>query len=135
MSVAHLMQRTFSAANRVLYRLSGGKARLGCIIIGSGGEAAGKQFLLAAEGVARQSDVGHALLRVGLLGVEGALELGHAELGVADQVRLLGHRSDGPDLLRAADFFLLPSTQEGLPLSILEAQACKVPARSSMATA
>jgi glycosyltransferase involved in cell wall biosynthesis len=50
-----------------------------------------------------------------------------AELGVADCVRLLGQRSDGPDLLRAADFFLLPSTKEGLPLSILEAQACKVP--------
>jgi glycosyltransferase involved in cell wall biosynthesis len=50
-----------------------------------------------------------------------------ADLGVADRVRLLGHRGDGPDLLRAADFFLLPSTKEGLPLSILEAQACKVP--------
>lgn len=49
------------------------------------------------------------------------------ELGVADRVRLLGHRADAPDLLRAADFFLLPSTCEGLPLSVLEAQACKVP--------
>jgi glycosyltransferase involved in cell wall biosynthesis len=49
------------------------------------------------------------------------------ELGVGDRVRLLGQRNDGPDLLRAADVFLLPSTKEGLPLSILEAQACKVP--------
>jgi len=49
------------------------------------------------------------------------------EAGVADRVRLLGQRSDAPDLLRAADFFLLPSTCEGLPLSILEAQATKVP--------
>ena len=32
-----------------------------------------------------------------------------------------------PDLLRAADIFLLPSTSEGLPLSVLEAQATKVP--------
>jgi glycosyltransferase involved in cell wall biosynthesis len=47
--------------------------------------------------------------------------------GVGDRVRLLGHRSDAPDLLRAADFFLLPSTREGLPLSVLEAQATKVP--------
>jgi glycosyltransferase involved in cell wall biosynthesis len=49
------------------------------------------------------------------------------ELGVGDRVRLLGHRGDAPELLRAADFFLLPSTKEGLPLSILEAQASKVP--------
>jgi glycosyltransferase involved in cell wall biosynthesis len=34
-------------------------------------------------------------------------------------------------LLRAADFFLLPSTNEGLPLTILEAQATKVPVLAS----
>jgi glycosyltransferase involved in cell wall biosynthesis len=49
------------------------------------------------------------------------------ELGVSDRVRLLGQRADAPDLLRAADYFLLPSTSEGLPLSVLEAQACQVP--------
>lgn len=49
------------------------------------------------------------------------------EMGVADRVRLLGQRGDAPDLLRAADFFLLPSTCEGLPLSVLEAQATRVP--------
>ena len=50
-----------------------------------------------------------------------------AGLGVADRVRFLGFRTDGPDLLRAADFLLLPSTHEGLPLSIVEAQASKTP--------
>jgi len=50
-----------------------------------------------------------------------------AELGVGGLVRFLGFRRDGPDLLRAADFLLLPSTHEGLPLSIVEAQASKVP--------
>jgi len=49
------------------------------------------------------------------------------ELGLVDQVKLLGYRADGPELLRAADFFLLPSTREGLPLSVLEAQASQVP--------
>ncbi len=53
------------------------------------------------------------------------------EQGVEDRVKLLGYRSDSPDLLRAADFFLLPSTNEGLPLSILEAQATKVPVLAS----
>jgi glycosyltransferase involved in cell wall biosynthesis len=48
-------------------------------------------------------------------------------LGLRDQVRLLGHRADAPDLLRAADAFLLPSTREGLPLSVVEAQAAGAP--------
>jgi glycosyltransferase involved in cell wall biosynthesis len=50
-----------------------------------------------------------------------------AEAQVQDCVELLGQRGDAPDLLRAADFFLLPSTREGLPLSVLEAQATRVP--------
>lgn len=45
------------------------------------------------------------------------------ELGVADRVQFLGQRGDVPELLRAADCVILPSTAEGLPLSILEAQA------------
>lgn len=49
------------------------------------------------------------------------------EANVADCVTLLGQRSDAPDLMRAADVFLLPSTHEGLPLCILEAQAAQVP--------
>jgi glycosyltransferase involved in cell wall biosynthesis len=49
-----------------------------------------------------------------------------ADAGVQDRVRLLGHRSDVPQLLAAADYLLLPSTREGLPLSILEAQVAKV---------
>jgi glycosyltransferase involved in cell wall biosynthesis len=50
-----------------------------------------------------------------------------AEMDVSDRVHLLGPRTDAPDLLRAADLFLLPSTHEGLPLSLVEAQATKVP--------
>lgn len=48
-------------------------------------------------------------------------------LGVGDAVHLLGFRRDTERLLQAANFFLLPSTHEGLPLSILEAQAVRVP--------
>jgi glycosyltransferase involved in cell wall biosynthesis len=47
--------------------------------------------------------------------------------GVADAIHLLGFRRDTERLLQAADFFLLPSTHEGLPLSILEAQSARVP--------
>ena len=49
------------------------------------------------------------------------------ELGLANRVRFLDQRSDVPELLRAADCVILPSTVEGLPLSLIEAQASKVP--------
>jgi glycosyltransferase involved in cell wall biosynthesis len=46
-----------------------------------------------------------------------------ADLGIGPHVKWLGFRDDGPELLRAADFFFLPSSHEGLPLSALEAMA------------
>ena len=50
-----------------------------------------------------------------------------ASLALGDTVRFLGFRRDVPTLLQAADAFILPSTHEGLPLSVLEAQACRIP--------
>jgi glycosyltransferase involved in cell wall biosynthesis len=44
-------------------------------------------------------------------------------LGVADRVRFLGHRSDVPALVAAADVFVLPSREENAPLALLEAMA------------
>jgi glycosyltransferase involved in cell wall biosynthesis len=49
-----------------------------------------------------------------------------ASLGLDDAVSFLGFRDDVAKLLHAADALLLPSTQEGLPLALLEAQASKV---------
>jgi len=49
-----------------------------------------------------------------------------AQLGLQEYVQFLGFRTDMPQLLHAADCLLLPSTHEGLPLSILEAQASNV---------
>jgi glycosyltransferase involved in cell wall biosynthesis len=47
--------------------------------------------------------------------------------GLPPNVRLLGHRSDVPDLLRAADIFTLPSHREGMPRSIIEAMMSGLP--------
>lgn len=60
-------------------------------------------------------------------GYAGSLRALIEGLGLSDRVRLIGQRDDAPELLRAADLMLLPSTCEGLPLSILEAQASRVP--------
>ncbi len=52
-------------------------------------------------------------------------ELGRELLG--ERVRFLGARNDVRALLLAADALVLGSSLEGLPLSVLEAQACGVP--------
>jgi glycosyltransferase involved in cell wall biosynthesis len=54
-----------------------------------------------------------------------------SELGIADRVHLLGHRDDVPDLLAAADVFVMPSLWEGLPLAILEAMFAGKPVVAS----
>ena len=44
-----------------------------------------------------------------------------------DNVIFAGLRSDVPELLQAMDVFLFPSINEGLPVSIIEAQAAGLP--------
>ena len=49
------------------------------------------------------------------------------ELGISDQVHLLGFRNDVPELNAIADAFCFPSRREGLGLAALEAMACGLP--------
>jgi glycosyltransferase involved in cell wall biosynthesis len=57
---------------------------------------------------------------------ESMLQLA-ARLGVADRVRFLGFRRDVPTLIQASTAMLLPSEQEGLPRSVMEAMAQGIP--------
>ena len=51
--------------------------------------------------------------------------------GLADRVRCPGLTHDVPSYLQAADLFVLPSRREGLPVALLEAMACGLPAIAS----
>ena len=48
-------------------------------------------------------------------------------LGLEDSVNFLGVREDVADILQAFDLFLLPSLYEGLPVTMIEAQAAGLP--------
>jgi len=50
-----------------------------------------------------------------------------ASLNIESRVRFLGHRSDVPDLLAAADVFVFPSVYEGLGGANIEAMALGLP--------
>ena len=75
--------------------------------------------------VERFPDVAVVVLGEGSM--RGLLTRRAAELGVADHVHLPGHRTDARMLLDAADVFVLPSRQEGLPLAALEAMDLGLP--------
>lgn len=49
------------------------------------------------------------------------------QLGIGGQVWLAGARSDVPELMRTMDVFVLPSRNEGISNTILEAMACGKP--------
>ena len=56
------------------------------------------------------------------------LELTCRQLGIQDRVFFLGALDNMADFYPCIDVFCLPSLNEGLPLSPLEAQACDIPA-------
>src|SRR3954452_14777204 len=68
-----------------------------------------------------------ALVIVGAGHLRAQLAEQAAALGVADSVRLPGHRTDARLLLDAADVFVLPSLHEGMPLVALEAMEVGLP--------
>ena len=49
------------------------------------------------------------------------------ELGLSAKVKFIGYREDMVSFYRQLDLFVLTSSNEGLPLSILESQSCNVP--------
>jgi len=87
----------------------------------------GHSFLVEALGLTAQSQPRAHVAIAGRGQLADALNRRAQELGLSDRVHLLGLRSDIPDLLAAADVFVLPSVSEGLPLVLLEAMFAGLP--------
>lgn len=67
------------------------------------------------------------LLLIGVGDLEEKIRKRVENLGLTSVVKFLGLRSDIPDLLQAVDVFVFPSLFEGLPVTLVEAQASGLP--------
>ncbi len=67
------------------------------------------------------------LLICGLGELESYLRELIAELGLENRVTLAGYRNDVIEQLHAADCFVFPSLQEGLPVALMESMATGLP--------
>jgi glycosyltransferase involved in cell wall biosynthesis len=86
------------------------------------------QLLLESFARGPASDPRARLLFVGEGELGEDLEGRIRAMGLQGKVRLLGVRSDVPEVLNAADVFVLSSDWEGNPLSVMEAMAAGKPA-------
>ena len=85
-----------------------------------------RYFLEAASLVAKRYPQTVFLL-VGEGPLRGDLEARAKRLGLGDKVRFLGWRDDVPEILACLGVFVLASLWEGLPYTLLEAMAARVP--------
>lgn len=84
-------------------------------------------FLLDVLHSLRACGTKSKLLFVGDGEKRAAVQNRAAALGLTPYVLFLGVREDVPALLHAMDVFCMPSLYEGMPLSVLEAQAAGLP--------
>lgn len=93
--------------------------------VGELNENKNHQIIIRAMAKLRDRNVHYAIAGVGEM-KDKLLRIAN-ELGVVDQVHLLGYRRDIPELNHSVDVFCFPSRREGLGLSSVEAMACGLP--------
>jgi glycosyltransferase involved in cell wall biosynthesis len=92
----------------------------------------GHVHLVGAFDVLAATRPGVELLIVGRKGNHSAqLQARVRQSPHRDRIRTLGHRDDVPDILAAADLFVLPSIYEGFPGAAIEAMALGLPVVAS----
>lgn len=84
-------------------------------------------FLLEVFAQIVKKEPSAVLLLVGDGPLREEIENRIATLGLQNSVKMLGNRSDVPQLLQVADIFVFPSAWEGLPVAVVEAQTASIP--------
>jgi glycosyltransferase involved in cell wall biosynthesis len=103
--------------------------RMGQIcFVGRLAEEKGVRYLLEAMKGVREEWSGIKLVIVGDGPLRGGLEELSRQLGLMDDTVFVGQTDSVLSYYREADLFVLPSLSEGLPLSLLEALSCGLPA-------
>jgi glycosyltransferase involved in cell wall biosynthesis len=100
-------------------------------IVSIGRLKAPKDFTTLLEALALLRDLPFDAVIAGDGPERSALEAAVDRLGLAGAVDLTGERDDIPAFLAAADCFVLSSTSEGMPISVLEAMAAGLPVVAS----
>jgi glycosyltransferase EpsD len=89
-----------------------------------------KNHVLVLEALAELRDLNIQYVICGTGPSEEMLKQKIKQLGL-DNVILAGHRDDIPEICHAADIFVFPSLQEGLPVALMEAMAAGLPVAAS----
>lgn len=90
-------------------------------------EAKDYPTLLRAFALVRERHPQARLLVVGAGSLEEQVKRLASELGLGESVRFLGLRTDIPELMNAADAYVMSSAWEGMPMVLLEAHASGLP--------
>lgn len=85
------------------------------------------EFIIDVFSVLHKKNINTKLVLVGTGADESKIMKKVESYGLKDDVLFLGNRSDVNKVLQCMDVFLFPSIYEGLPLSIVEAQAAGLP--------
>jgi len=102
----------------------------GKIVFGNVGrfhESKNHMFLLDVFSEIHRRNGNTVLMLVGDGYLRSVIENRIHQLGLDNSVILTGTRSDVPNLMQAMDVFLFPSLWEGLPVTLVEAQAAGLP--------
>ena len=86
-----------------------------------------KNHMVMIEALARLKEYDILYVICGDGPLKAQLRAKAEELGVRDRLKLLGFRKDIAELHKAADIFVFPSLQEGLPVALMEAMASGLP--------